>query len=831
MVSLSAINNIEYYKNIDDENYYLSDALLGVCHGKLKDHFKLANGIDHTSFENILTAKHPKTGSKLFDANQNIKRAGWDLTFSAPKSVSLQWASSNEMERKQIENAQTEAVKSTIDYIERYIAGVKRGKNGEKKESSKAILAVIVNHFVSRELEPQIHSHTVIPNVTLAEDGKLMAIDSRKFYTNQKVIGAIYRSQLAKNLLDLGIELEKDGESFRLQNIPRELESQFSTRTQQIKRELKNRGVKTSASNQGDLIKLATRKIKKSVSLSELLPIWQEKITNAQIHINSAVEPVIDWQKRPSPLKRLIENFSSFTRQQLEYEILVDEVFSKKNIIDLKRTINTKFASNEIVKLAQREYQSQYTSRKVLQAESQLIQHIESINSEANHAFDKDELSEALLKFEGETGFKVTVEQHAALKSACLKNDFSIVQGSAGAGKSTVMRVVQLLSEASGKTVIGATILKKAAQNLSEETGIQSFTIAKIQHLLDKNKAWLDNVDILVIDEAGQVPSMTLLDLAVAARKSKTKLILTGEDKQLDAISHGGALAFLSEKFGCSRIETIQRQSNMEERQVVLQLREGEAKKAFGYLNKQNRLDFRENAEKAKEALVADAMSYSDNNKDKDFIILAAKWTQVNNLSSLVRKHFKSKGLIKGDEYTCSCAISDKVFELSFSEGDLVRFSKNDYQLGVVNGSKGTINKIIKKESGELVFNITLSCGRELTFNTRKYSDEHGNVNLGYAYASTVYSSQGLTINGDSFVLWDASMHRAMTYVAGSRHKEHSHWYFNKAQLEEHRIEVNQPYINIVCKLATENKQRSLASKLLSADLNVAMDNSSLVLN
>lgn len=87
--------------------------------------------------------------------------------------------------------------------------------------------------------------------------------------------------------------------------------------------------------------------------------------------------------------------------------------------------------------------------------------------------------------------------------------------------------------------------------------------------------------------------------------------------------------------------------------------------------------------------------------------------------------------------------------------------------------------------------------------------DDNGNVYLTYAYASTVYSSQGLTVDGDSFILWDASMHRSSTYVAGSRHKEKSHWYFNEAQLTEIETGRRVPNLNLVSSIASDIKQKN----------------------
>lgn len=294
-------------------------------------------------------------------------------------------------------------------------------------------------------------------------------------------------------------------------------------------------------------------------------------------------------------------------------------------------------------------------------------------------------------------------------------------------------------------------------------------------------------------------------------KKSGTKIILTGEDKQLDAITHGGSLAYLSEKFGCSRIETIQRQNEAKERQVVLNFRDGQAKKAFLYLSENYRKHFGTNAQSVIEKLVADTISFKDTNKEKDYIVLASKWSQVNAISALIREHLQSVKEIKGVEYAYSCSVSNHIFKQLFAVGDSIRFTRNDYRLGIVNGSSGKIKILYANKRGELVFTVALSCGSELLFRDRDYMDDEGNFYLTYAYASTVYSSQGLTVDGDSFILWDASMHRSSTYVAGSRHKERSHCYFNEAQIAEYKARDKGTTLDFIGSIATSNRQKQLA--------------------
>lgn len=120
---------------------------------------------------------------------------------------------------------------------------------------------------------------------------------------------------------------------------------------------------------------------------------------------------------------------------------------------------------------------------------------------------------------------------------------------------------------------------------------------------------------------------------------------------------------------------------------------------------------------------------------------------------------------------------------LPFSSGERVRFAKNDYALNVSNGTLGTL-KQLRQVNQHWQFIVALDDGREVTVNTEHYQDEHGRLPLVHAYAMTVYSSQGITVDANTYVLYNANMDRANSYVAGSRHKDNCHWFVNSKEVD-----------------------------------------------
>ncbi len=132
-----------------------------------------------------------------------------------------------------------------------------------------------------------------------------------------------------------------------------------------------------------------------------------------------------------------------------------------------------------------------------------------------------------------------------------------------------------------------------------------------------------------------------------------------------------------------------------------------------------------------------------------------------------------------------TCSVADKRFNTEFSKGDRIKFCRNDYKsLGVSNGTLGTIETIRSLKNKDTEFSIKVDDGRKVNFFASDYADEKG-THLCLAYALTVYSSQGTTIDGNTFVYYTKGMDRANTYIAASRHKGESHIFCNRHEIEE----------------------------------------------
>lgn len=448
-----------------------------------------------------------------------------------------------------------------------------------------------------------------------------------------------------------------------------------------------------------------------------------------------------------------------------------------------------------------------FTTREILEREETMIRDVRRMSRDVHHNLTDAEILAAIRKKEKDSSMKigrtviVTEEQSAAVNWA-FSGGYASLQGSAGTGKSFAMEIIKIGYELRGYKVYGAAVSRRASVNLEDETGIKSFTFAKLLSDIKRGNIKLDHKTCLVIDEAGQVGTGYLSSLVHNCSESGAKIVFTGEDKQLDAIQHGGALRFLSRSdiVGTARIEAIQRQEDDWAKQAIMDYRDGRMDAGLAAFEARGLVTMkRGGVEATQEALVKDwrkheldvrAAHAADPSKpQRQSLILAHSNANARALGDLVRTIRKEEGVITGPEYTLKAAHGDKAYALALAAGDRIRFNKNDERgLGVINGSLGTILSIeevpsAKKGKSDYLVRALTDDHREIEFNASEYADEKGRVLLGQAYAMTVYSSQGVTVNGDVFVLQSAGMDRANTYVAHSRAKMNTHTYVDRDSL------------------------------------------------
>lgn len=790
MLSIHEINNIDYY--VDEDYYQTEDQPEGIWIGKGAIALGISSNFIGAEYHSIMNGLALDGKTPLCAIPGETHQPGWDLTFSAPKSVSIVWAAADQSLREKISEAQLVAVKRAVSFLEKHAAFTRRGQGGQLREPIDGLVVATFEHETSRELDPQLHTHALVANVAPRSDGTWGTIVSRDLYLWQKTAGTIYRAELAYQLNQLSFAVESEGAEFRLGCVPQDVNMYFSKRANAIKELLGQTSARSSASSIGDKIKLISRQNKQKTDRSELLERWQlelhdfginAKFIEAHRNHRLLVKPDFELNSE-GVLLALTEKTAVFRAQDL-YQFIAERLQCLCiSAIDIQNFAASVINDDELVPLGlDYRYSQLFTTKQMLRLESEVVELASDLFSSSEHKLSNKDVMNAIYIKEQNCGYVLSQEQRIALIETCCNGDLSIMQGSAGAGKSSAMDVLRRAYKSNGRVVIGAAIAKKAADNLQEETGIKSFTVAKLISDFDRGHNHFAKISVLVVDEAGQVGTRQLHQLLTIAIENNVKIVLVGEDKQLDAIEHGGCLRYLSRILDCSRIETIKRQRENWAREAVMHIRDGKAYTALETFHKKGLLNFFNTAEDTKQAMVQAWNKFRLSNVNKSTLLLAQKWEDVNKLSAQVRKILQTEGSVSTDEIEIECIISEHQCTYKFAQGDRIKFCKNDYRLGISNGAFGII-KTIKHYNGDIIFNIQIDDGSNVTISKKNYQNENGRLPIALGYALTVYASQGTTIDGDVFIYWTNGMDRANSYVAGSRHKDNCHWFFNNQDID-----------------------------------------------
>ncbi|EPB4516009.1 MobF family relaxase [Acinetobacter baumannii] len=227
-------------------------------------------------------------------------RPGVDLTFSAPKSVSIM---SEVFKNEDVRDAHEEAVKATLDQVEKMYAQTRISVDGSmQKVDTENLVIALFSHNNSRELDPQTHTHAVIMNATLNQKGEWSALSNEQIYQNQKLIGAIYNSELANNLNELGFDLEfKPNGNFEIAGIGQDAIDEFSQRRKAMIESAEARGIDLSTASAAlrEQVALKTRTSKKDVTQEKLDNDWSERAQSLGLS-----KDVVEEINRKAELKR-----------------------------------------------------------------------------------------------------------------------------------------------------------------------------------------------------------------------------------------------------------------------------------------------------------------------------------------------------------------------------------------------------------------------------------------------------------------------------------------------------------------------------------------------
>lgn len=572
MLSISNISKAHASNYYSHGDYHIG-AYSSEWFGKGKDILGIKK-YSKEEFELLLDGKHIKEDNTTILSNRNNRAVGIDLTFSAPKSVSIM----AELKDKKIFDIHKMAVKNTLKYIENNFV-FSRTKDGEfKKEDS--MIATLFTEDTSRELDPQLHTHCVLHNYVFDSDGKTKSAYFKDIFNNKKYLGAIYRNELARGLKETGYSIVPTKNGFEIEGVSKKLCDLFSTRRKQIEEALKEKGGITDGKDAAKAT-LNTRKSKqKNIDEKALLETWKEKAKafNLENLKTNDFQPKnldskIEIQKS---IDSLMERNAVLNRQDI-IKYCIDKNLGNFSIENMEKSIQK--STNYYYNTKTREY----TTFKQYATEQDIVQKMQNCKDKFSSLISNKQL-EDIKKNHKILYSSLTYEKKNLVDFVLTNKDqFIAVQGYAGVGKTYTIKALNEILNKNNYEIVGLAPTSSAVNTLKNE--IPKIEAKTLQSFLRKYDGYangrgteesLNNMKevfknkIILLDESSLADTQQIHKLFTIAEKFNTRVILQGDKMQLDAVNAGSPFKQLQEKgMEKAEIKDIVRQKNTEIKQAV----------------------------------------------------------------------------------------------------------------------------------------------------------------------------------------------------------------------------------------------------------------------
>ncbi|MDE8345215.1 MAG: relaxase domain-containing protein [Acidocella sp.] len=749
--------------------------------------------IDDATFER-LHAGLDAAGHKLAqnaDGSHADRVAGYDLTFSAPKSVSVVWGLGETEQRQAIEAAHDAAVRAALGVVNESAAFSRRGKGGAMLEAVQ-LTGAIFQHGEARptereggetggktlEADPQLHSHAVIFNWAQRADGSCGSLDGRQLFRWKMAAGAVYRVELAARLQELGYGIERTDEKglFEIVGMTKSVREAFSGRRQGIVAALRERGLATAeAPALAASVTKAGRKSKSAAPGADRHEDWRARAVELGFEVPlpgmKAAKPERSTASPADILARLTETKAVFRRPDIVAAVAADLVGTAVAGSEMEAVIAGRVQAvlddAGLVPLDPDALgQPAYSTKEMVALEQRLAQTARELSG---GYFGPVPSARGAMNGAGMAA--LSEEQRAAYDHACGTGRLALVEGAAGSGKTTTLSVIAQAYQQAGYEVIGSAIAWRAAQQLGEECGFESRALDSWLAKQRDGQEVFTRKTVLIVDEAGLLSTRQMHAVLTAAQAGGSKVILAGDQRQLQAIGAGSGLAIVAEQVNAARVDTNRRQKEAWARTAVSQLARGEAEPALRAFDEHGCLHWAGGQKAVINRALQLWRGHRQNHPGQSVVVLAKSNADVRALNAAMRAELRQSGQVRGDDVIVRAVDrSGGTYDLAVAKGDRLEITTRNKDLGVVNGTTGIVTRVEAGQNGQA--RLTLAIGSEaVTFSTAELADAKGRARLGHAYATTIYNAQGLTVDR-AIVIGSSGLSANQAYVAASRARE-----------------------------------------------------------
>jgi conjugative relaxase-like TrwC/TraI family protein len=717
---------------------------------------------------------------------------GFDLTFAAPKSVSLLRALTKGVNDKVIAEAHIRAVGAAMGYLRQH-AGYTRMHNPAtgKKDLQRlpGLVGIAYQHETSRCGDPHLHTHVILPNRQARADGRLVSIDSKSLHHEAKAAGVIYQAVLRHELhAERGMEWVAVGERSgmaEIAGVTKKCIRAWSRRSTRLREWARNNLVVIdgeSTAQQLAAAQKATRPAKpESKSWAELTQEWRADARG--LELDRAAHTEARRARRAAP--RILLDRARLARMVARID---KPAFTRADLVELVGALLPVDAPGDpralIEQIVDMVGMRVSAARAAHHREGFELFTVDAVIAEETRVFDMVDAVDNRARMDVRAADLAGLSADQARAIANIAASPYLVQplaAPAGAGKTHSLQALRAAAHRAAKEVLVLAPTGKAVDEaMRDQAGDRGLTVAKALRLIEDDQLDIDRRTVMIVDEASMVGTPELKKLLSCAVPGRAKVVLVGDAYQLSPVkARGGMFEDLCEELPWSqRLGEVWRMRTAEERDMSLALRSGygnRLRKAVGWYRNYGRLHTGDPIAMAKDA--TNAYMAARANGD-DAAILCDRWEIADAIN----------GRLHG-VYTDQSAPAVRVArDQDVRAGDIIISRNNDATLTlepVTQHRRGHRIDQVRNGNRWRVVGVDAQQGRiaaeRLTDAARvlfdgDYLREH--ITLGYA--TTVHAAQGVTVGnsttrGACFTVLSDKASRAMAYVGMTRGKDENH--------------------------------------------------------
>lgn len=728
----------------EEQNYWSQDRRAhSEWQGKLAEDWDLTGPVGAEHFARLSEGQHPGTGEQMVkhqtartyeneygrEITSTEHRAGWDATFSAPKSVSLTALVGGD---DRIRDAHRESVRVALGELERYTQA--RMGNIRAPETTGKFIAATFEHDTARPVEgyaaPQLHTHAVVFNVTVRENGQTRALQERSLFQSQHYVTSVYRSELAARLQALGYSIErgKYGQP-EIKGYTQEYLDASSPRREQIKEHLQSVGMEGAGAAQ--VAAHRTRDQKELLPREEVLTQHRELSARYGHQPDRVVaEAKLHTQVRSHQPEKTVQQAVTYARshvferaavrdERVVLHSVLDRGMGNINFQQAREELERRVKAGEFRVLEPQEGEAgrRFTTAEMVRLEKETIARMRDANqrSAVNLPLVRSENGVAILNRHPELN---EAQRSAAQEILISREQIVGLDGKAGVGKTTALSVVRESAEAEGYHIEGFAPTSRAAQKLAE-AGLEASTLQR--HLAHGEQPDTGDRRLYVLDESSLASTKQMHEF-VTRLHPNDRVLLVGDTRQHEAIEAGRPFAQLQEAgMKTVRLDEIVRQRDPALKQVVEQLAHGEIHAGVASLEQQGRVH--EMPARA-DRIAAIAREYVE--APGNTLVISPDNRSRTEINERIHKELQAHGLVSKDEHQVITLIvrqdmtgADRGWAQKYQMNDVLRYSRSSNETGI---KKGEYTRVTNTDARSNTLTVLRADGSQRTYDPRRHT-------------------------------------------------------------------------------------------------------------